>query len=71
SLPMWIASPGMEGFATRSGAAAASAGLSQRPPGQLLTDLLRWEREQGLDRERQSGLSQAREQELIAELTAS
>lgn len=70
SLPMWIASPGMEGFATRSGAAAARAGLTQRPPAQLLTDLLRWEREQGLDRERQSGLSQTREQELIAELTA-
>jgi nucleoside-diphosphate-sugar epimerase len=70
SLPMWIGSEGWDGFASRTGAAAARAGLTQRPPAGLLTDLLAWEREQGLDRDRPSGMSQDREQELIAELRA-
>lgn len=65
SLALWLADPALRGFCARSGARALAAGLTHRPRTQLLTDVLAWEREQGLDRERTAGLSPARERALL------
>ncbi len=75
----WVASIGprparadaRQGWSTRSGAAAEAVGLRHRTRLDMLTDLLAWEREQGLDRPRSAGLSQQRERELLTALASS
>jgi nucleoside-diphosphate-sugar epimerase len=66
SLAMWVADPDWREHGNRSATAALAAGLDQRPERALATDLLAWEREQGLDRPRRAGLSRGREAELLA-----
>ena len=68
SLPLWIIDPEWSAFLDRSNRAAVEAGLQLRPLDELLTEVLEWEREQGLDRERGAGLSAARERELLGVL---
>lgn len=70
SLPLWLAGGDAAGMTARSGAAAVAAGLRHRSRAALLTDLLAWEREQGLGRPRRAGLSPQRERELLAALAA-
>jgi hypothetical protein len=69
SLPLWLPQPDYAGFMTRSNRAAHEAGLELRPLADTLAATLRWEREQGLSRQRRAGLTQARERTLLAELT--
>ncbi len=64
SLPLWLPQD-YTGFATRSNAAAKAAGLTLRPLRELMAESLAFEKQLGLRRDRQAGLSGARELALI------
>ena len=68
SLPLWLPLPEYAGHPTRDRRRAEAAGLTTRPFGETVCDALRWERERGLERVRQAGLSPARERELLERL---
>lgn len=64
SLAMWLVEPGWEGWSARTGAAAVAAGLRHRTRTDLVTDVLTYERAEGLDRPRRACLSPERERAL-------
>lgn len=64
SLPLWLPQD-YTGFATRSNTAAKAAGLTLRPLRDLMAESLAFEKQLGLRRDRQAGLSGARELALI------
>jgi nucleoside-diphosphate-sugar epimerase len=66
SLAMWLVEPGWEGWSARTGAAARAAGLHHRDRAGLVTDVLAYERAEGLGRPRRAGLSPQRERALLA-----
>lgn len=66
SLPLWITDREAAGFSSRNTDAAVAAGLTWRPIEELVESTLAWERERGLGRERQAGLSPGDERELVA-----
>jgi 2'-hydroxyisoflavone reductase len=65
SLPLWLPQPEYAGFMTRRNGAARAVGMSLRPVAETVDSALRWEKEQGLDRERRAGLTPGREAELL------
>lgn len=68
SLPLWLPQPEHAGFMARDNAAARHAGLTVRPLADTVEATLRWETEQGLERDRRAGLSRAHEQQLLDRL---
>jgi 2'-hydroxyisoflavone reductase len=64
SVPLWLP-PDYAGFGDRSNRAAVAAGMRLSALEDLLAESLAYERERGLDRERQAGLSSEREKELL------
>ena len=66
SLPLWIPrGQGFDGFTSRSHAAALGHGLRERDIEDTILDIIGDERTRGLFRDRQAGLSAAREASLI------
>jgi 2'-hydroxyisoflavone reductase len=67
SLPLWLPQSEYAGFMRRSNAAAKRAGLTLRPLGETASAALRWEVEQGVDRQRRAGLVPDTERRLLDE----
>jgi 2'-hydroxyisoflavone reductase len=65
SLPLWVP-PEDYGFMAHDHRRAAAAGLRHRPFAQVVADVLAHERELGLDRKREGGLTRAEEADLLA-----
>lgn len=68
SLPLWLSDPDWQGMNARSNGRAIARGLSLRPLVDTLRDTLDWEVQQGIDRQREAGLTRAEEAELLAEI---
>lgn len=68
SLPLWTPGADYAGFQARSNAAATTAGLADSGIDRLVADTLRWEREQPAGRTRRAGLTDAEQDELLADL---
>jgi nucleoside-diphosphate-sugar epimerase len=66
SLPLWLPQSEYAGFMTRRNDAARAAGLTLRPVRDTVSSALAWERERGLERDRQAGLTPSHEAELVA-----
>lgn len=64
SLPLWVP-PEDRGFMAHDHSRAAAAGLRHRPLGEVVTDVLAYERGRGLDRGREAGLTPGEEAELM------
>jgi hypothetical protein len=69
-LVLWLPQPDHAGFMARDTTAARRSGLTTRPLADTVVATLRWETEQGLERDRRAGLSSAREQALLTRLGA-
>ena len=70
SLPLWLPQPEYAGFATRSTAAARTAGLQTRPLEESIRDTLAWELQAGPGPVRRAGLLPVDERALVAEARA-
>ncbi|MBW4041745.1 MAG: oxidoreductase [Acidobacteria bacterium] len=70
SLPLWLADPGWQGFASRDGSRAREVGLVHRPLAETLRDVLAWERTQPAH-PHGAGLSDAEERDLLRLLATS
>ncbi|HET6694155.1 MAG TPA: NAD-dependent epimerase/dehydratase family protein [Pedococcus sp.] len=66
SLPLWINTPGWEGFGARDTSRALTSGLSTRPLEETLADTLAWEMRAGPGRPRRAGLTADEERALLA-----
>lgn len=64
SLPLWVP-PANHGFMAHDHSRSAAAGFGHRPFEEVVADVLAYERELGLDRERKAGLTPAEEAELL------
>lgn len=64
SLPVWMPQED-HGFLAHDHRAAEGAGLRHRPFEEIVTDVLAYERELGLDRHREAGLTPAAEAEVV------
>jgi nucleoside-diphosphate-sugar epimerase len=65
SLPLWLPEPEYAGYASWDVSASLAAGLTTRPIEQTAADALAWERELGLDRPRQAGITVEEETSLL------